>query len=475
MSSSLQRSNLVPVQHNIVSYLKEHENAAAMVKMGLGKTVSSLTAFLDLLYDFEVRRALVVGPLRVARRVWSDEVTRWAHLHGLTVAKIVGTPQERMRALRTPADIHTINREQVPWLEAQFCQNGKQIVRWPWDVVYNDESQGFMSQGSVRWKALMQLRWGPNWKAGKLIQRWPRMVNLSGTPMPNGYRNLWAQFMLLDCGRRLGNSEDAYQQRFFLPPEHEYARWRLRDKGGEEIRSLIGDITISVDDDMGDKPRMNYIRVTLPDPVMKKYKELEKKFLTELFSGTKVSAANAGVCMGKLCQLANGAVYTGEAPGAWEPLHDEKLNALPEVIEAANGPVLLPYTYKHDYQRFGPVLDKMGVSWRLLRSDRDFDDFRDGKLDVGALHPAAAGHGLNDLHLSGSETLIHYGMTANQEWYAQVNARLAGGHRRTGKNVVVNHIIADGTVDEDLVELMTAKEDEQDTFTQLLARRAKLC
>jgi hypothetical protein len=462
----LTRANLFPYQQNAVRFLMEHDNVAAMIKMGLGKSVMSLTAFLDLYYSFEVRRALVIAPLRVARRVWSDEIDRWAHLRGLTVAKIIGTPKERMRALRTPADIHTVNREQVPWLEAQFCQNGKQIMRWPWDIVFNDESQGFKSQSSERYKSLKRLRWG----LGKGRVMWPRMVNLSGTPMPNGYRDLWSQFMLLDNGRRLGTDENAYQQRFFLPPEHQYARWRLRDKARDEILSLISDITISIDDDMGDKPRMNYIRVSLPENVLRKYKEMEKKFLTELFSGTKVSAANAGVCMGKLCQLANGAVYTGE--GAWEPLHEEKLRALPEVIEAANGPVLLVYSYRPEIERCGRVLDEMGVSWRLLRDDREFDMFRDGELDVGVLHPASAGHGLNDLHLSGSETLIHFGMTANMEWYSQVNARLAGGHRRTGKNVVIHHIIADRTIDDDLVAMMGAKDEEQGAFTELLARRA---
>lgn len=468
----LQRSDLFPYQRSAVSFFKEHDNAAGAIKMGLGKSVTALTAFDDLKNTFDVRRGLVVAPLRVARRVWTDEVNRWAHLQGLSVARIVGTPKERMAALRTPADIHTINREQIPWLEAQFIQNGKQVMRWPWDIVFNDESQGFKSQSSERFKSLYRLRWG----LGKGRMLWPRMVNLSGTPMPNGYRGLWAQYRLLDNGKRLGDSESAFQSRFFLPPEHQYARWRLRDKAAEEIQALVGDITVSIEDDLGGPPvRMNYIRVELPEKVRQKYKELERKYLTELFSGTKVQAANAGVCMGKLCQLANGAIYTGEAPGAWEPLHDEKLAALPETVESANGsPVLLAYTYKHDMARFGPVLDKMGVQWRLLRSDADFDLFRSGLLDVGVLHPASAGHGLNDLHLSGSETLIHYGMTANMEWYQQVNARLSGGHRRKGKNVVIHHIIADRTVDDDLVELMNEKDEEQSSFTEVLARRARL-
>lgn len=464
----LNRNDFFPYQHTAVDFLKEHENTAGMIKMGLGKTVSGLTAFSDLKHTFDARRALAIGPLRVARRVWSDEVERWAHLQGLSVARIVGTPEQRMKALRTPTDLHTINREQVPWLEAQFVQGGKQTVRWPWDLVFNDESQGFKSQSAQRWKALWRLRWTNG--NGAL---WPRMANLSGTPMPNGYRGLWAQFRLLDNGKRLGTSESAFQERFFYPPEHQYARWQLRDTAAAEIQALIGDITISIEDDLAGAPRMNYVRVALPENVLRKYKELEKQFLTELFSGTTVSAANAGVCMGKLCQLANGAVYTGEAPGAWEPLHDEKLDALPELIDGANGgPVLVAYSYKHDLARMGPVLDKMGVSWSLLRSDAQFDAFRAGQLDVGVLHPASAGHGLNDLHLSGSETLIHFGMTANLEWYQQINARLAGGHRRTGKNVVIHHIIADRTVDEDLIGLLADKDGEQSSFTEVLAKRA---
>lgn len=470
----LQRSDLYPYQRKIASFITEHENTFAMVDMGLGKTVSGLTAFLDLYESFEARRMLVIAPVRVAQRVWSDEVQRWAHLRGLTVARIVGTPKQRMAALRTPADVHTINREQIPWLEAQFFDNGgKQTMRWPWDLVMNDESQGFKSQSAQRFKSLYRMRWGP--KGQRREPLWPRMVNLSGTPAPNGLRGLWAQYRLLDNGRRLGTAEGAFQERFFLPPKAQYAKWELRDKAEEEIHRLIGDITISMKaEDYLDLPpvKMNYIRVSMPDRVRAKYKELENKYLTELFSGTSVTAANAGVCTGKLCQLANGAIYTGEAPGAWEALHDEKLRALPEVIDSANGnPVLLVYSYKHDLARMAPVLDEMGVQWRLLVKDADFDLFRDGLLDVGVLHPASAGHGLNDLHLSGAETLIHFGLTNNLELYQQVNARLIGGHRRVGKNVVIHHIVCDKTIDEDLIDLLEAKDYEQYSLTRALAKR----
>lgn len=465
----LTRSDLFPGQHQQIDFLKGHENAALFVPMGNGKTVSGLTAFLDMQRTFDARRVLVWGPLRVARRVWSDEIDTWAHLHGLTVAKIIGTPKERMKAMRTPADVHTINREQACWLKTQFVQNGKQTVRWPWDLVLNDESQGFMSQSSERWKAMHGLRWGDK-KAGPL---WPMMANLSGTPAPNGYQNLWAQFMLLDNGKRLGTSEDAFMQRFFLPPAHQYARPQLRDTAAQEIHELIADITLSLEDVGATKPRMNYIRVGLSGAVMAKYKALEKKFLMETFNGKTVTAVNAGVCAGKLCQLANGAIYTGEAPGAWEPLHDAKLEVLPEIIEASNGaPLVLVYSYKHDLARIGPVLTKMGVSWRLLTSDKDFDMFRAGLLDVGILHPASAGHGLNDLHLSGAETLVHFGMTNNWEWYAQVNARLIGGHRGSGRNIVIHHIIADRTIDDDLIELLDGKEADEYGLTTALARKA---
>lgn len=468
----LTRSNLFSGQRELVEFIKNNEIAAGLIPMGFGKTVSGLTAFTDLLDSFDARRALVIAPLRVARRVWTDEVTRWDHLSGLKVAKIVGTPKERMAALRTPADVHTINREQIPWLAAQFIQNGKQVMRWPWDIVFNDESQGFKSQGSERSKALWSLRFG----AGKGRVMWPRMVNLSGTPAPNGYVDLWNQYRLLDGGKRLGTSEEAFKNRFFIPPSEMYGRWRLRDKAAEEIQALIADITISKVDEIDAPPvRYNDIRVSMPDTAMRKYRELERKFLTELFSGTSVSAANAGVCMGKLCQLANGAIYTGEEDGKWEALHDEKLLALPEAIESANGnPCLIVYSYKHDYARMAPVLDKLGLRWSLLRTDSQFDLFREGKLDVGVLHPASAGHGLNDLHLSGAETLIHFGMTANMEYYNQVNARLIGGHRRVGKNVVIHRIICDRTVDEDLIELLAEKDADDTSLRYALAKRARL-
>lgn len=464
------RADLFRGQRDVVEFIKNHEIVSGMIPMGFGKTVSSLTAFADLLSTFDARRALVIAPLRVARRVWSDEVRSWEHLSGLTVARIVGTPAERMRALRTPADIHTINREQLPWLKEQFVQGKKQVMRWPWDIVFNDEAQGFKAQSSKRWKALWSLRWG----GGRVM--WPRMVNLSGTPTPNGYVDLWAQYKLLDGGKRLGTSEEAFRQRFFIPPKEMYGRWELRDKAAEEIQELISDITVSQVDEVDAPPvRVNDIRVDMPENVYRRYRELERGFLTELFSGTEVSAANAGVCMGKLCQLANGAIYTGEEPGKWEPLHDEKLGALVEAIESANGnPCLVVYSYKHDYERMGPVLDRMGVRWSLLRTDEQFDAFRNRQLDVGILHPASAGHGLNDLHLSGAEVLIHFGMTANMEWYNQVNARLIGGHRRVGKNVVIHRIICERTVDEDLIELIELKDHEDTSLRYALAKRFKL-
>lgn len=431
--------------------------------MGLGKSCTTLTAFSDMQRDFEAKRMLVIAPKRVATRVWDSEVAEWEHLQHLTVSKMVGSADECFDALKTKADIHTIGRERIPWLKAQFLDdNGKLKYRWPWDMVVIDESQSFKSQSSQRFKALSGLR-----------PYFPRMTELSGTPSPNGYSDLWSQFYLLDKGRRLGSSERSYLERWFTPPVGMFTKWNLSPQGARQIREAIKDMVLSLrEEDYLTLPPIsqNFIRVTLSPAALATYKKMEREYIAEV-AGKKLTAVNTGVLDGKLLQLANGAVY--HAGKEWVEFHSAKTEALDETLEAMPGKALIAYGYQHDLARILAVAKRRseldGRTYALLKSDASFDAWARGEIDWGILHPASAGHGLNDMYKAGCEDIIHFGLTNNLEWYQQVNARIAGGHRRAGKNVRVHHIVADGTRDDDYVRLLKNKAVTQDGLTESLA------
>ena len=463
----LDRKDLLPYQNHSVQFTKDHPNCAKWVDMGLGKTVVECTAFADMQRSFEATRMLVIAPKRVARRVWSDEVKEWKHLNHLSVSRIVGDADECFEALRTKADIHTIGRERVPWLKAQFLDDkGKLKYRWPWDVVVIDESQSFKSQSSQRWKALTSLR-----------PYFPRLVELSGTPSPNGYGDLWSQFYLLDKGRRLGDSERSFKDRWFTPPVGMFTKWNLSPQGARQIREAIKDMVLSLrEEDYLQLPPItnNFIRVTLSPAAMRTYKEMEREYIAEV-AGKKLTAVNAGVLDGKLLQLANGAVY--HVGKEWVEFHSAKTEALDETLEAMPGKALIAYGYQHDLARIQKVVAKRatedGRTWSVLKTDASFDAWAKGEIDWGVLHPASAGHGLNDMYKAGCEDIIHFGLTNNLEWYQQVNARIGGGHRRAGKNIRVHHIVADGTRDQDYMTLLKNKAATQDGLTDSLAVRIR--
>ena len=465
----LDRKDLLPYQNYGVEFFKTHPAAAAWMFMGAGKTVMAETAFLDLRNSFEATRLLAIGPKRVAKRVWSDELKEWKHVNNLSISRIVGSTEECFDALRTKADIHTIGRERVPWLRAQFLEgrgkSGKLKFRWPWDTVAVDESQSFKSQGSQRWDALNELR-----------PYFPRMWQLSGTPAPNGYGNLWAPFYLLDRGARLGKTEKDFKDRWFTPPEGMFAKWNLSKQGEVQIQSAIKDLVLSLrEEDYLTLPPVsqNFIRVTLSPAAMATYKKMEREYIAEV-AGKKLTAVNAGVLDGKLLQLANGACYTG-VDREWVEFHSAKTEALDETLEAMPGKALIAYGYQHDLRRIERVVEQRarhdGRTWRLLKSDESFDEWARGEIDWGILHPASAGHGLNSVYKAGCEDIIHFGLTNNLEWYQQVNARIGGGHRRAGKNIRVHHIVADGTRDDDYVRLLKNKAATQDGLTTSLAVR----
>lgn len=456
----LERSDLRPEQEEAAAFVRSRTACALWMDMGLGKTSSTLTALGDLFDAFEARRVLVIAPLRVARDVWSDEVQAWAHLKRIRVVHIGGTVKERIAALKRRADVWTIGRENVQWLESLFIRDGKQIRAWPWDTVILDESQSFKSQSAKRWRSLRRLR--------RLI---PRLIQLTGTPSPNGYGDLWAQIYLLDQGQRLGRTERAYKARWFNPPPFgHFGKWTLKPGAEKEIQAALADIVFVLKDNGHGDVIYNPIRVHLPSAVAGGYRRFEKKAVADLASGRKVLAVNAAVLAGKLLQYANGALYTDDK-GTYEILHNVKVEAFTEALEGIGGKALIAYEFKSDLARMKEVLAGQERTWDVLDDERSVARWRAGETDFLILHPASAGHGLN-LQREGAETILWFGLTPNLEHYQQLNARLIGGHRRAGKRIVIHHLIATGTRDEDMLALLTAKGATQDDLTRRMAALA---
>lgn len=430
--------------------------------MGLGKTVATLTAFEYLRSQFLAHRMLVVGPLRVARRVWRDEVLRWDHLKHLTVATAVGTVNTRANALNAGADITTINRENCQWMEDFYIEGRHQVREFPFDMVVLDESQSFKSQSSYRWKAMKRLR-----------RLFPRCVLLTGTPIPNGYGDLWSQVYLLDQGERLGHSELAFHNRWFNPPPWETYDWTLKPTAPPEIQQAISDITLTMraEDYITLPPvRFNRIYVDMPIECVFKYKRLAKKYILETDSGAIVTAANAAVVTGKLAQLANGIAYLED--GTYEVLHEAKIDALVELLEGLPKPVMVAYGFVADSDRIFKAVSKLAGTTSRLVSDKDMDRFKAGEIDYGVLHPASTGHGLNDMHLSGCKNIVWFGLTNNLEYWLQLNARITGGLRR-GEGVAVHMILTSDTVDSQLLNLLQAKDATENDLTSKMGELAK--
>lgn len=465
----LSESNLFPYQGRAAEHICLTPKCALWVPMGLGKTASTLTAVVRMKDSFDCAKVLVIAPKRVARKVWSDEINGWKHLSHLTYSKIVGSPAQRLAAIEADADIYFVGRDSVEWLCKQYIERqpsgkNKLLKPWPWDIVVVDECQSFKSQSTRRWKALKSVR---------LLTA--RMVFLTGTPSPNGYRDLWAQFFLLDSGERLGSTEKAFTQRWFTR-EGPY-KLELRPGAAEEIQERISDIVFALnpEDHMELPPyKNNYIKVTLDGPTASTYKQFKKDLLAE-FADKTVTAANAAVATGKLLQVANGAIYYNEKR-EWAEVHREKLDALEEVLDGTPGKALIAYTFKHDLARISELLEAYckanGRTWKRLETEQTENEWNNGEIDFMLLHPASAGHGLN-LQKSGAETIIWFGLTNSLELYQQLNARLIGGHRRVGRNVVIHHIIAEKTIDEDLIKLLDKKGTTQEDLRRMIVALAK--
>lgn len=437
-------------QEYAIEHIIENKISALLLDMGLGKTVITLTALQELIHDrFEVSKVLIIAPLRVARDTWPTEIRKWEHLKELTYSVCVGTEKDRLQALRQSANLTIINRENVDWLI------NKSGHYFDFDMVVIDELSSFKSYLAKRFKSLLKVR--------PLIKR---IVGLTGTPSSNGLMDLWAQFRLLDNGERLGRYITHYRNEFFDPDkrnQHMVFTYKLKDWAEEIIYDRISDITISMKSvDYLKMPECIYneVNVTLSDKERKHYDKLKAEMVLAL-DEKEIDAVNAASLSNKLLQMANGSVYDENKEVA--KLHERKLDALEDLIEGANGKsVLIAYWFKHDLENI-----KKRFKVQEIKSSKDIQDWNDGLLPVALIHPASAGHGLN-LQAGGS-TLIWYGLTWSLELYQQTNARLwRQGQQDT---VVIHHIIAKDTIDEDVMKALKLKDKTQSDLIEAVKAR----
>ena len=430
-------------------FIEENSISAILLDMGLGKTVITLTALDGLLFDsFQVSKVLIIAPLRVARDTWPNEIAKWDHLGHLVVSVGVGNEEERIRALKAKADIYIINRENVQWLVEKSGVN----VRF--DMIVIDELSSFKNGRSKRFQNLLKIR--PDAK---------RIVGLTGTPAGNGLMDLWAEFRVLDYGRRLGRFITHYRNNFFTPDKRNgnvIFSYRPLPGARDAIFNLISDMTISMKaKDHIKMPELisSEYKVYLDDDEYEYYENFKDTLVLEL-KEKEVTAANAAVLTGKLTQIANGAIYT-EA-GKSEVIHNKKLDALEDIVESANGnPILLAYWFKHDLERIKERLNTLGIDYQELNTSLSIDNWNKGNLQVGLIHPATAGHGLN--LQSGGSTLVWFGLTWSLELYQQTIARI-WRQGQVAATVVVMHIIADKTIDEQILRVLSGKETLQNAL-----------
>ena len=432
-------------QRYATEFILSHPIAAVILQMGLGKTVCTLDAINRLMYDsFEISKVLVIAPLRVAKVTWSDEIKKWDNLSHHRYSVAVGTEKERIEVLKKDADIYIINRENVQWLIE------KSKVPFEFDMVVIDELSSFKNWNSKRFKAFMQVR-----------PRVKRIVGLTGTPSPNGMMDLFAQFKCLDMGARLGRFITQYRNQYFVPDRMNgqiVYSYRMRPGAEKQIYDRIDDITISM-------KAMDYLKmpelietrypVYMDENEQAQYDEMREDCLLP-YKEEAITAANAAALSGKLCQMANGAVYSES--GETVHIHDRKLEALEDIIEAAQGPILLCYWFKHDLERITEKLEQLKVSYSRIVTEENIRKWNEGKYDVGLIHPASAGHGLNLQH--SSNQIVWFGLTWSLELYQQTNARLwRQGQKKD--TVVVQHIVTAGTIDEDILDALTHKDASQ--------------
>ena len=440
MADLLKKNDLHGYQEYSVNFIIEHPVAAVLLDCGLGKTVTSLTAINDLMFDyFDIHRVLVICPLRVGN-VWANEIQHWEHLHLLQYSVAVGSESERLSALKAQADIYIINRENVQWLIE------KSGIPFDFDMLVVDELSSFKNYQSKRFKALMKAR--PKVK---------RVVGLTGTPSSNGLMDLFAEFKLLDMGARLGRFIGQYRNAYFSPDKRNgqiIYNYKPLPDAEQQIYDKISDITISMKStDHLKMPELisTQYEVELSNSEKQKYEELKKDLILQLPDG-EITAANAASLTGKLSQMANGAVYSDDE--SILEIHQRKLDALEDIIESANGkPVLVAYWFRHDLERI-----RKFFAVREIKTAKDIADWNSGRIPVALIHPASAGHGLN--LQAGGNHLVWFGLTWSLELYQQTNARL-WRQGQTAETVVIQHIVAKATVDEHIMKALAQKNTTQ--------------
>ena len=439
-------------QEYAIQRIIDTKSIGLFLDMGLGKTVSTLTALNELMYNyFEVGKVLIIAPLRVAKSTWSDEIEKWDHLKDLTYSKVLGSPANRIAALKKDADIYLINRENVKWI-VEFYKNA-----WPFDVVVIDELSSFKSSKSQRFKYLK-----------KVIPLTNRVIGLTGTPTPNGFLDLWSQIYLLDRGQRLGGTLKKYRDRYFEVGDRNYQtgmiyNYVLREGAEQNILKRLEDITVSMEAkdflDMPDKID-NIVNIELSTKEIKEYNKLERDSILELNEDV-ITASSAAVVTQKLLQYTSGAIYDEDKKVV--KVHDKKLEALEDIVEFNEGkPILVFYNFKHDLDR---IKKRFGyLNPKTLDTEEDIKAWNEGRINLLLCHPASAGHGLN--LQSGGHIIVWFSLTWSLELYQQANARL---HRQSQKhNVIVHHLICKNTVDETVMEALKNKVKVQDLLMDYL-------
>lgn len=453
----MNENNLHNYQRYTVDFILNHPASGCFLDMGLGKTVSTLTAINRLMYEnLEINKVLVIAPKRVAEDTWTKEVEKWDHLKHLRVSRVLGSEPQRKAALRVDADIYVINRENVCWLVAQYRGS------LPFDMLVIDELSSFKSPKAQRFKSLRLVR-----------PQFSRVVGLTGTPAPNGIIDLWSQIYLLDQGERLEKTVSKYRQKYFRPGRSNgqvVFDYKILDGSDKVIYQKISDICVSMkaEDYLELPPRMDHtVEVSLAEAVKEQYTEFEKEEVLRLVDRDEesaISVANAAALSNKLLQFSNGAIYDAERNV--HEIHDAKLEALEEIVEAANGePVLVFYSFRHDISRIKRKLK--ACKPRELVDSKDIDDWNAGKIQVLLAHPAGAGHGLN--LQKGGNVIVWYGLTWSLELYQQACARL---HRQgQTKPVQIYHLLAKGTMDDDVMKAISGKADKQEALMQAVKAR----
>ena len=433
-------------QKYAIDYIETHPVSAILLGCGLGKTSIALTAIDELLHDtFEIRKVLVVAPIRVCTNSWPDEIRKWDHLSGLRFSVAVGSREERLSALQADAEVFIINRENLPWLVEESG------LPFDYDMCVLDELSSFKNSQSKRFRSFMKVR--PKLK---------RVVGMTGTPSSNGLMDLFAEYRCLDMGERLGRFIGRYRETYFAPDRRNgniIYSYRPLPGAEDEIYRRIGNITISMrSTDFLDMPELitSEYTVTLDEGEREQYDAMKRDLLLRLPDG-EVTAANAASLSGKLSQLANGAVYADD--GSVTAVHNRKLDALEDIIESANGsPLLIAYWYKHDLERISERLQQLQIPFARLDTPEDIRNWNRGAYPVMLIHPASAGHGLNLQH--GGSTIVWFSIPWSLELYTQTVDRLFRQGQKSG-TVSVIHIVTKGTIDGRIVKALKDKDDTQ--------------